>query len=633
MKIKQRLLTILFFLLLSSCSSQPEHQRSVPWSQFNPWLVADFHTHSQFSDGSLEAGDLIEEAAIGGCEIVALTDHSDNTIKVTTATPAYFSRLRQLRKQFRGLIIVGGIEWNIPPYNGREHVNLLVTPEIEDSILNTFREQFQSESSTAQTALEWLTNHLTPLNQAILFYNHPSRKVNVIKESGSDIKKWRSTSKLMIGFEGGPGHQHSSNIGSYKKPSHTEDRWDPVVSEIGGVWDNLLDQGEDVWGALANSDFHNKNLDFLPCRFSRTHIQIPERNIAGVIEGLRAGSFWADHGRILSKLVFTVDTPGLDFSATPGEIITTNLNSPLTVNLNIERDQGSKSSPLYAELISNCSTGKPALINTLLIATNQSSATWTIDKPQQGSDAKSCYLRIRVRKKNLQEPDLMAYSNPIRVTFQPEWPGRLQKLISIQDSFKISNIFSSLNSSPYLFSLLVVIFLIVIFALIYFYKFSRRKNDSSRINPPKGIKYDSKISLCTLVFDKLKSVLYLSYGENTSRISFAELKYYEVVVNTHRLIKFNRNNDAFFNAEAMNNLRFTLHQIEKEKLLENETRQVDLNIIYKQKTGTKSAPVNFYYREGNIRLSPSSFSTSVDDIVAWCGLLDSALRFPVAKSK
>ncbi|HFB65190.1 MAG TPA: hypothetical protein ENJ60_06575 [Aeromonadales bacterium] len=68
------------------------------------------------------------------------------------------------------------------------------------------------------------------------------------------------------------------------------DRWDPVVSEIGGVWDSLLDEGENLWGALATSDFHNHKMDYYPCEFARIHINVPDKSSTGVLKALRAGS-------------------------------------------------------------------------------------------------------------------------------------------------------------------------------------------------------------------------------------------------------------------------------------------------------------------------------------------------------
>ena len=94
--------------------------------------------------------------------------------------------------------------------------------------------------------------------------------------------RWRLASQRMIGFEGAPGHQRSSTIGSYEKRFETVDRWDPVVANVGGVWDKLLDQGHDIWAALANSDFHNDKLDYSPCAFSRVHLQVPERSQRGI---------------------------------------------------------------------------------------------------------------------------------------------------------------------------------------------------------------------------------------------------------------------------------------------------------------------------------------------------------------
>ena len=41
--------------------------------------------------------------------------------------------------------------------------------------------------------------------------------------------------------------------------------------------------------------------------------------------------------------------------------------------------------------------------------------SWTLSKPVSGKDGKSCYVRSRIRKQIADGPDLMAYSNPIRI--------------------------------------------------------------------------------------------------------------------------------------------------------------------------------------------------------------------------
>ena len=140
---------ILPFMVLASiygCTGKNEadFSRSTPWALTGAWLVGDLHTHSRFSDGALSAADLIKLAVDSECQVLALTDHSDLTDDIATATPEYLSTLDELRQLYPGLILIGGIEWNIPPYEGREHVSLLVDPSIESDILSDFRKQFDS---------------------------------------------------------------------------------------------------------------------------------------------------------------------------------------------------------------------------------------------------------------------------------------------------------------------------------------------------------------------------------------------------------------------------------------------------------------------------------------------------------
>ncbi|MGC4081795.1 MAG: hypothetical protein QM736_06735 [Vicinamibacterales bacterium] len=64
----------------------------------------------------------------------------------------------------------------------------------------------------------------------------------------------------------------SNPLGSYKKPDTLVDRWDPIVATVGGMWDEWLGRGLDVWGASADADFHHENGDYWPCEFSSTWI-------------------------------------------------------------------------------------------------------------------------------------------------------------------------------------------------------------------------------------------------------------------------------------------------------------------------------------------------------------------------
>jgi hypothetical protein len=227
--------------------------------------------------------------------------------------------------------------------------------------------------------------------------------------------RWRTSSERVVVFEGGPGHQRASTIGAYKHNFQTVDRWDPVVATVGGVWDSLLDQGEDVWAALANSDYHNDKSDYPPCSFSRVHIQVPEQSQRGVLEALQAGSFWAQHGPILDDLLFVAQADGLDLPSVPGEAILLNSVQTVSLHLAIERSADVKHEPLTAELVTNCRSGTAELVLPRTLAATESKTHWTVQQPQAGGDGKSCFARLRIRKQVDNGPDLLAYTNHVRI--------------------------------------------------------------------------------------------------------------------------------------------------------------------------------------------------------------------------
>lgn len=409
---------------IAGCSGKndAEISRAIPWSLTGAWLIGDLHTHSRFSDGALSAEQLVEHAVLSGCQVMALTDHSDLTRGIGTASPEYLAALGRLRDRYPELILIGGMEWNIPPYGGREHVSLLVDPSIESAVLPGFREQFDSLGrpggealAGADVALGWLSAQVPASARAVLIYNHPSRRTTEADSPRADLVRWRASSERVIVLEGGPGHQRSSTIGAYKQRFQTIDRWDPVVATVGGVWDSLLDQGEDVWAALANSDYHNDKSDYPPCSFSRIHIQVPEHSQRGVLEALEAGSFWAQHGPILDDLLFVAQAEGLDLPSVPGEAISLNSVQTLSLHLAIERSADAGREPLMAELVSNCHSGTPELVSPRTLAAAESKTHWTLQEPQAGGDGRSCYARVRIRKQIENEPDLLAYTNPIRI--------------------------------------------------------------------------------------------------------------------------------------------------------------------------------------------------------------------------
>ncbi len=378
---------------VGGCSRSPEAEfvTSVPWGLLGPTVILDSHTHTVFSDGALAPQALAAIAVSNGCTALAITDHGD--LRATAATPDYFAQIETARKQFPDLILFAGLEWNIPPYRGREHVNVLLEPSLERR----------------------LAQQVPDRDRVVLIYNHPSRLDWDPEENDRDYIAWHEAGGLIIGFEGGPGHQKAASPGDYRGRFRTEARWDPVVAQVGGTWDRLLDAGYNVWGALAVSDYHNADLDYSPCAFARTHLRVPQRDPRGVLFALRAGSFWADQGGILNDFDFVLLNRDLLLPATAGEVVRATSSANVMLRVKVRRGSAAQGLPVTIELIGNGITGKPERVASRELSAAEDTFDWQPVTLVAGNDQKSAYFRARAIVKKSPDDVLMAYSNPIRV--------------------------------------------------------------------------------------------------------------------------------------------------------------------------------------------------------------------------
>jgi uncharacterized protein YjdB len=401
----------------------PRFVRQVPWTGQGTWLKADTHIHTLFSDGRHPLSEVVERAAAYGCDVVAITDHADVT--EDAATPEYFQALGSVRQAYPNMIVLAGIEWNIPPWGGREHATVLVPPTADEArILAEFKDRFDDylrpddERPDVTDALRWLAASTPPGGlPPVVIYNHPSRKDATSLENVADLRLWRSVNDLVLGFSGAPGHQGDDPVGSYRFAIQLVDRWDPAAARVGDAWDILLQEGYDIWAARAPSDFHDARPaglnDFWPCQFSETWLYVPERTPTGVLKALRAGTFFAVHGHIARGVQLTVEVDGLGRAASVGEVIEVAPSTEVTVYLTF-------STPPVDW------AGNPNHLDAIeLIAVTGDGARIQVDRaPDPGAVALSekivvptggLVLRARGRRVVEGGPDLLFYTNPVRI--------------------------------------------------------------------------------------------------------------------------------------------------------------------------------------------------------------------------
>jgi hypothetical protein len=327
------------------------------------WLAGDHHIHTQFSsDAKYRVIDQVRHANAYGLDWMVITDHGSQMhakIGVEKVNPDIVAA----RSQTEDTLVFQGLEWNIP---AAEHGTVFVHPgRNEVALLKEFENSYDgsvkgaSASTPANEALAIAgVNFLADavrrrqVQDALFLANHPARKGI---DSPHEIRGWRDAQpNIAVGMEGAPGHQaggipaphgpgsgrglydNSPSAESYPGyPLESYRTWggfDWMTATVGGLWDSLLAEGK-PWWITANSDSHNVHADtsvrgpgtnfdlnghhndpvysgdvnlgdtdFWPGYYSRTHVGAAEFSYAAVMNGIRDGRVWVDHGGLISGL-------------------------------------------------------------------------------------------------------------------------------------------------------------------------------------------------------------------------------------------------------------------------------------------------------------------------------------------
>ncbi|MFD0207694.1 PHP domain-containing protein [Streptomyces hirsutus] len=338
------------------------------------WLAGDHHIHTQYSsDGKYRVVDQVRQGARHGMDWLVITDHGSETharIGVEKVNPD----IKEARAAHEDTLVFQGLEWNIPAaehgtvfvHPGRNEVAVLKQFENDyDGSVKGTSDSTPANEALAVAGLEFLAEQVRRrrIDDALMLANHPARRG---VDSPHEIRAWRDATpkshQIAVGFEGAPGHQaaglpkplgmgrargiydnnpSANSFAGYPLESYrTWGGFDWMTATVGGLWDSLLAEGR-PWWITANSDSHQVYADtgargtggdfatdgrypdpvyhgqidvtqgdYWPGQYSRTHVGADGFSYAAVMDGIRAGRIWVDHGRLVSGLDVRVSGGG-----------------------------------------------------------------------------------------------------------------------------------------------------------------------------------------------------------------------------------------------------------------------------------------------------------------------------------
>ncbi len=363
------------------------------------WLAGDHHIHTQFSpDGQYRVIDQVRHAGAYGLDWMVITDHGSvqhAKIGVEKVNPDIVAA----RREVTGTLVFQGLEWNIPAaehgtvfvHPGRNEVAVLKRFENSyDGVVAKATASTSTNEALAITGLHYLAKAVRDrdVSDALMLANHPARKGI---DSPHEIRGWRDAeSRIAIGMEGAPGHQAAgipkpsgpgsgrgyydnspdpaASFAGYPLESYrTFGGFDWMTATVGGLWDSLLAEGK-PWWITANSDSHQVwgdisqrgpgsdfigngyyndpvhvtepqlgNGDFWPGFYSKTHVGTDGFSYGKVMNGLRAGRVWVDHGGLVGSLDVRLRAGGDEVAL--GGVLTAKRGTPVRLVIRIRPAQ------------------------------------------------------------------------------------------------------------------------------------------------------------------------------------------------------------------------------------------------------------------------------------------------------
>jgi hypothetical protein len=213
------------------------------------WLRGNLHTHSTQSDGKVEPQQVIDSYAARGYDFLMLSDHD-----------IYTGPEKYAHWDARGMVLIPGNEVSAAgPHLLHVNAERRVNPDpdrqvVINDILTTARQQ-----------------------DAFVVINHPDWQKAFNHCTIEQLRQWTGYIGLEI-YNGVISVLDGSPYGTNK-------------------WDMLLSDGRQVWG-FAHDDFHKP--EHIALGWNVAYVR--QRSVAGVIEALRNGRFYASTGVRIRKI-------------------------------------------------------------------------------------------------------------------------------------------------------------------------------------------------------------------------------------------------------------------------------------------------------------------------------------------